>query len=335
MLVREAFCINLVSTLLAYARFNQYSRIPWGCYCLPMEKAQKDARATVTTKVVGGIGNQLFCYFAGYYLAKKLESTLKVDVSDIRNKRSVHDVSIEALDLPGIFFAYPENQIQDFFSRVRNKLIKLFPFLGRLDRVHISKSIGFDPEMEEIRTPIAIQGYFQSYKYFEEFTKDKLLVALKHPSTWYSQMQNDLSGKEFTVIHVRRGDYRALSTTFGLLGAKYYEEALLFLGKSNNLHRVYVFSDDIQAAQKMLGRKVPPDTVWINPPQESNAVESLLLMSLAKSNIIANSTYSWWGAALAQEKDCVVAPKKWFRAMDDPQDIYPPNWHLIESNWED
>jgi hypothetical protein len=109
---------------------------------------------------------------------------------------------------------------------------------------------------------------------------------------------------------------------------------MAFLRDRGNLFQIYIFSDDIQAAKDLLHLSVPSDTVWIIPPIESNSVESLLLMSKAKSIIIANSTYSWWGAALKQEKLDVVAPKKWFRSMDDPQDLYPPQWHLIESSWE-
>jgi hypothetical protein len=300
-----------------------------------MAQPRKSASSAVTTKVVGGIGNQLFCYFAGYYLAKKLQLPLKVDVSDIRNKRSVHDVSIEEFNLPGSFFAYPDNRVRNFLIRVRNRLIKLAPFFGKFDELYVSKKIGFDPELERINSPTTIQGYFQSYKYFEEFTKDKVAIELSNPSNWYLQMQKDLKDKQFTVIHVRRGDYRALKTSYGLLGLKYYEDAMSFLEKRDNLYKIYVFSDDIQAAQKMLGNSVPLDTRWINPPDESNAVESLFLMSLASSNIIANSTYSWWGAALKQENNCVVAPKKWFRSMHDPEGIYPPDWHLIDSDWED
>jgi len=59
------------------------------------------------------------------------------------------------------------------------------------------------------------------------------------------------------------------------------------------------------------------------------------LMSLASSNIIANSTYSWWGATLNRSNSEVIAPMKWFRSMKDPELLYPPRWKLIESKWED
>jgi hypothetical protein len=299
-----------------------------------MDPIGNTARKAITTKVVGGIGNQLFCYFAGYYLAKKLGCELRVDVSDIRNKRSVHDVSIEALELPGDFFAVSNSSVQHFSSRVRSKLNRVIPFLRISKNSFTSNEIGFDPLLDNIRFPASIQGYFQSYKYFKAFPLGETKIRLKNPSSWYLQMEKTLSEKQFTSLHIRRGDYLNYSDTYGLLSAQYYEEAIRSLARQDDLHPLHIFSDDIAAAREMLKQIVPADTVWIIPPSESNPVESLILMSLARSNIIANSTYSWWGATLNREKSVVIAPQKWFRSMPDPHFLYPPEWQLIESDWE-
>ena len=299
-----------------------------------MDPLGNTARKAITTKVVGGIGNQLFCYFAGYYLAKKLGCELRVDVSDIRNKRSVHDVSIEALELPGDFFADSNSSVQHFSSRVRSKLNRAIPILRISKNSFTSDEIGFDPLLDNIRFPASIQGYFQSYKYFKAFPLGETKIILKKPSSWYLQMEKTLSEKQFTSLHIRRGDYLNYSDTYGLLSAQYYEEAIRSLARQDDLHQLHIFSDDIAAAREMLKQIVPAGTVWISPPGESNPVESLILMSLARSNIIANSTYSWWGATLNREKSRVIAPKKWFRSMPDPEFLYPPEWELIESQWE-
>jgi hypothetical protein len=299
-----------------------------------MDPLGNTAGKAITTKVVGGIGNQLFCYFAGYYLAKKLGCQLKVDVSDIRNKRSVHDVSIEVLELPGEFFASSSNSVQHFLSRVRNKINKAIPILRKSKNFFISNEIGFDPLLDDINFPASIRGYFQSYRYFKAFSQVETKTSLKNPSSWYLLMEKTLFDKKFTSLHIRRGDYLNYSDTYGLLSAQYYEEAIRNLSHQNELHQLHVFSDDIDAAREILKQIVPSDTVWISPPGESNPVESLMLMSLARSNIIANSTYSWWGATLNREKSAVIAPKKWFRSMPDPEFLYPPEWELIESHWE-
>lgn len=299
-----------------------------------MDPLGNTAKKAITTKVVGGIGNQLFCYFAGYYLAKKLGCELRVDVSDIRNKKSVHDVSIEALELPGDFFANSNSSVQHFSSRVRNKINRAIPILRISKNSFTSNEIGFDPLLDNIRFPASIRGYFQSYKYFKASPLGETIISLKSPSSWYLQMEKTLSEKQFTSLHIRRGDYLNYSDTYGLLSARYYDEAIRSLARQNELYQLHIFSDDIAAAREILKQLVPTDTVWISPPGESNPVESLILMSLARSNIIANSTYSWWGATLNKKKSAVIAPKKWFRSMPDPEFLYPPEWELIESHWE-
>jgi hypothetical protein len=300
-----------------------------------MAKTQNSAGKAITTKVVGGIGNQFFCYFAGYYLAKKLECELKIDVSDIRNKRSVHDVSIEALELPGTFFETPSSPVGLLLSKIHNKLTRALPIFRISKNSFTSIEIGFDPLLEKVSSPSSIQGYFQSYKYFKSCSEDIKAIKLKNPSSWYLETEKTLSNKKFTSIHVRRGDYINHSQTYGLLSVKYYEEAMRNLRQQDDLYQLYIFSDDIEAAREMLKHSVPEDAVWIDPPNESNPVESLMLMSLASSNIIANSTYSWWGATLNRSKSAVIAPSKWFRSMKDPAFLYPPEWKLIESKWED
>lgn len=299
-----------------------------------MDSIGNTARKAITTKVVGGIGNQLFCYFAGFYLAKKLGCDLRVDVSDIRNKRSVHDASIEVLELPGDFFSKSNSLVQHLSERVRNKITRTIPILRISKNSFTSNEIGFDPLLDDIRFPVTIRGYFQSYKYFEAFPQGETKINLKNPSSWYLKMEKTLSKKQFTSLHIRRGDYLNYSDTYGLLSARYYDEAIRSLAIQNQLHQLHVFSDDIDASREILKQLVPANTVWISPPGESNPVESLMLMSLATSNIIANSTYSWWGATLNREKSAVIAPKKWFRSMPDPEFLYPPEWQLVESDWE-
>ena len=300
-----------------------------------MAKTQSNADKAITTKVVGGIGNQLFCYFAGYYLAKKLGCELMIDVSDIRNKRSVHDVSIEALELPGTFIDIPSSPTRLLLSRIHNKLTRALPMFRNSKNSLNSIEIGFDPLLDKVSSPASIQGYFQSYKYFTSFSEDIKVIKLKDPSSWYLEMAKTLSGMKFTSMHVRRGDYVNYSGTYGLLSVNYYEEAMRNLSQQDHLYKLYIFSDDVEAAREMLKQSVPEDTIWIDPPNESKPVESLMLMSLASSNIIANSTYSWWGAALNRNKSAVIAPMKWFRSMKDPELLYPPEWKLIESKWED
>jgi hypothetical protein len=97
---------------------------------------------------------------------------------------------------------------------------------------------------------------------------------------------------------------------------------------------IYIFTDDINSARQMFDDSLDVAINWITPPSDTDPAESLLLMSKAKVNIIANSTFSWWGAALNETGKVVLAPEKWFKAMPDPEFLYPPEWLRIASQWE-
>lgn len=299
-----------------------------------MWSSKRSTREIISTKVVGGIGNQLFCYFAGYSLARKLDYQLVIDVSDIRQGRSKHGVSIESFNLPGLFISPNERQFYMHLKRMVRYSRRVLPLELRLNSNYHSKVIGYDSRLDEINGPIKLSGYFQTFRYFEKVSNEILPLQLRTESEWFKSTLSELENSDFISIHIRRGDYEKLSQIYGLLDKSYYQRAIQKLEDLSINGRFVIFSDDIDRAREVLFGVVPENTYWINAPKNVSPVESLVLMSHATANIIANSTYSWWGAALNAKNSAVIAPSKWFRNMDDPQDLYPPRWYLIESSWE-
>ena len=299
-----------------------------------MLRNRKGASQVISTKVVGGIGNQLFCYFAGYSLARKFDYELSIDVSDIRKGRSVHNVSIESFRLPGKFISINETFLSLFCKRIFNYLNQKFSLNLGLNSNYHSKVIGYDPNLDKINGPAKLNGYFQTFKYFEGISKEVLPLKLKNESEWFKTTLKVLQESDFVSIHIRRGDYEKLSQNYGLLTESYYRRAIEKIDALSINGRFVIFSDDIDKAREVLSELVTEETYWVVPPSNVSPAESLILMSHATANIIANSTFSWWGAALNTKKSPVIAPSKWFRNMEDPQDLYPPEWHLIESSWE-
>jgi hypothetical protein len=131
------------------------------------------------------------------------------------------------------------------------------------------------------------------------------------------------------VIHVRRGDYVG-NLGAGLLSSEYYNYAIRILNGSQR--NIWVFSDDIQVAKGEFSKYSTSNWRWIGSSELSSPSQNLYLMSLAKDIVIANSTFSWWGAMLNHKKN-VVAPEKWSRNQEDPRDLYPPEWKTIQSSW--
>jgi len=296
--------------------------------------------------LVGGLGNQLFQYFAGQYLAHKSGGVLRVDPSLSQFGRSGHSEWINALTLSGNFSPTERKySVDDFVSILRRKtrdflakLISNRDLQRRFLRQYRSAVVGYDPLLEDIKPPVTIIGYFQTWKYYQSLKDEDVVsdVSIKTPSNWFLQKTNELDHQGKVLgIHVRRKDYVG-NSDIGTLSVSYYEAALRELKiRGVAWDSVWVFSDDNNRAREEF-KNFDYGTLnihFVNPPKESHSFESLLLMSKCSSLAIANSTFSWWAATLGSAKKNVVCPSKWFAQMDDPQDLYPQSWIQTPSLW--
>lgn len=294
----------------------------------------------VTVGLIGGIGNQLFQYYAGLYLANKNRTELILDFSKLGKAGTSHAGSIKDLDLACVSQEYEPNgtKLAEIRWRLHQKLSRQFPSTRKLSigllGLYQSNVIGFDFELDKLESPIVIRGYFQTWRYFHEA---KLIndspIGLLSPSSWYQSQLADIERLEPVGIHIRRGDYKNLGETFGMLSTEYYSRALSKLGSVCTGNGIYVFSDDINQAKKLLSG-LNYDFHFVQPPEGSSPAESLLLMSKCSSLVIANSSFSWWGGMLGSDSRTVIAPDKWFRGLDDPEDLLPISWLKERSSWE-
>lgn len=288
--------------------------------------------SAVTVKVVGGLGNQLFCYFAGQYLASISNSRLILDMSDIRSGKNTHDVTIESFDIDYDVLLGRVNITKNVLARILRKARRLG--LIKDSSNYFSSVVGFDSNLEFLTPPVTIHGYFQSYKYFYHQKESQVSINLRSPSAWYREMEKKIAREPIIAIHVRRGDYENLKDSYGLLAKGYYQSCLEQIKSSGLDLPVFVFSDDINSARKILDFGFSNNVTWVNPRAGTDSAESLLLMSKATVNVIANSTFSWWAAALSETSNFVYAPRKWFKDLPDPEYLYPPDWIQVESQWE-
>jgi hypothetical protein len=294
----------------------------------------------VTVQIIGGLGNQLFGYFAGRYLAEKIDAELLIDFSLIGVGGPNHGVNIDQLELVGV--RKDKNRHVNIFSklvrRIHFKLIrthKLYNFATEIFfRQFHSKVGGLDNRFMKLDSPKVVFGYFQTWVYFAEvFKSTSTELQLIRPSDWFILMEEKAKEVKPIMLHVRRGDYLVHLDDFGMLSLDYYRKALDFAHQSFPEREVWVFSDEVQKAKDFLDPLADKNFHWITPPAESNGAESLILMARGSINIIANSTYSWWGAMLNQENPLVVAPSKWFKNQTDPEALIPSHWTKIESSW--
>jgi hypothetical protein len=177
--------------------------------------------------------------------------------------------------------------------------------------------------------PLKLSGYFQTEKYFEKH-KNYILNIIALPLKFQETIKKkyiDIASHPLTVsIHVRRGDYLRLQHVHYIQPIDYYERAI----KQFNPKSLFViFSDDIAWCKTQDVFNSIPNKVYISGEIDYN---DLYLMSLCKHNIIANSSFSWWGAYLnMNRKKKVIAPSMWFGASGpkDTQDLLPDSWNVI------
>ena len=174
-------------------------------------------------------------------------------------------------------------------------------------------------------------GYFQCEKYFKDIEKE-----IRQDFTWRDDVRNlcqdmfDTIGGKAISLHIRRTDHLVKPTYHPVLPLSYYEKALeiidtLSLDRQKNLP-VLVFSDDPEWCHKQ--EFFSDDRFMISDSGDN--ITDMCLMSMCQYQIMANSTFSWWGAWLSNSKN-VFGPKLWFGPDgENPRDIYVKRWEYLD-----
>lgn len=283
----------------------------------------------IISKLIGGLGNQMFQYAAGRALAIANNCDLKLDISGYKSYKLHNGYE---LDLFNIQASIAKNEEVFGLLKVRSRLFRLVgKRLGLKNKsLMIEKSFAFDPEFFYIKESVYIDGYWQSYKYFESIRQYlKIELTPKIPLSGLNLSIAESIGQVNAVsLHIRRGDYvnnLAANKVHGFLGIEYYKKAISYFVEKIPYPYFFVFSDDISWAKENLG--LSSGVTFIEHNQGENSFEDMRLMSLCKHNIIANSSFSWWGAWLNDNPNkTVIAPNQWFASMLVSTDLLPASW---------
>lgn len=290
----------------------------------------------IIVRIIGGLGNQMFQYAAGRRLAATHGTMLKLDLSDFKHY-NLHDYGLSAFGIKE-FIATPE-EIQVLkepeSSSLKKKLNKFLRRPSKLGRTHIlEKQYHFDPEILAMHDSVYLDGYWQSEKYFldiADIIKNEFTVT--SPQTDKNmELARQLTSCESVSLHVRRGDYVAdakTNTIHGTCDLDYYARCIERLAKKIHHPCFFIFSDDPEWAERNL--KIPYPTTFITHNGPERNYEDLRLMSQCRHHIIANSSFSWWGAWLGQHRDTIVyTPKRWFNSPSfNTKDLIPETWARI------
>jgi hypothetical protein len=296
----------------------------------------------VIVHLIGGLGNQLFQYATARVLAKKLNTDLKIDNLGFEVYKK-HKYSLQHFQIPQNFATAEEIQeLKDqalkkdsFFSRVSRFL------RGEAKTVWLREEdddcTRFKPQILKSRGNIYLQGYWQSEKYFAAYAdliRKELMLNTPLNDEDSKVVESIYHAPNSVSLHVRRGDYVSdpgANAVHGTCTIAYYKKAIAHLEENGitNPH-FFIFSDDIDWVK----RELPMEhrTTFVNHNSADRNFADLHLMSACKHNIVANSSFSWWGAWLnLNPNKKVIAPAHWFASeLRGNHDIIPDNWVKIQ-----
>lgn len=272
----------------------------------------------------GQLGNQMFQYALGRHL--QLQGKKVLYYTGYFKRYPEHDFA-----LPRIFgLNLPEattNQVlacrEDRHRLIDRARRKVF---GRHERVFAeigTSSLAYKPEVFDFKRGL-VDGYWQSEKYFLRVT-DVIRKDFTFPevSVRNKALAKEMSETLSVSIHVRRGDYLG---GFPVMDERYYEPAMTYFTEKYGDAYFYVFSNDITWCREHLKADKMTYIDW-NTGKESPY--DMWLMTQCKHNIIANSSFSWWGAWLNCNKGKeVIAPSTWFYTEETP-DVYCKDWIVV------
>lgn len=290
----------------------------------------------IIARLDGGLGNQMFQYAAGRSLSLYHRVPLYLDTTILeKDPAGAYTARTYALDCFKIeALKTTEEQLAHFSepsSRLSRAIGRIFPSLRK--KLSFSEP-GFCFYQSFFRLPAdtLLIGFWQSEKYFKSFDKQiRSELSLKNSCPPEIKIMEELIQSLYSVsLHVRRGDYVSLTEAnefHGLCSLKYYERAHAIFQAENQDSHFFIFSDDLEWCRQNLGAL--KNVHLVSHP--FGAEWDLYLMTRCQSHVIANSSFSWWGAWLCDyPRKRVLVPEHWFRNIKTASlDVAADGWEII------
>jgi hypothetical protein len=289
----------------------------------------------------GGLGNQLFRYAALRYYARRYGADMRISVEHARYAQSYGYPRPFLLAHFSITVPIRERSVGDrllltgkpWLKRVvapAKKALRTQVYNQDFSGCHSFLS---DIPLERNVRKLHLVGYWHTYSTVEEVEEElRSELAFREPEQGKNLevLEQIRRSKNPVSLHVRRGDSNISATNRVHLPIEYYSSAIATMKETLVNPTFFVFSDDIGFVKDYL--RLDSTTVFVGHNDDFSAHEDLRLMSSCHHHIIANSTFSWWGAWLNPRQDkMVIAPRQWYITPDSYYpDLLPPTWLLID-----
>lgn len=282
----------------------------------------------VAVQMSGGLGNQMFEY-ALYLKLKSMGKEVKMDDFTCYGPGERKKM----LDVFGITY---DRMTQEEYIKMTDSCLKLShkirrKLTGRKNLAYREADSNFDPEILK-RDPALFEGYFQTEKYFKDIEKqvrDAFMFRNYTPSDTVKKWEQQIASCMAVSVHIRRGDYLLPKHSHlyeGICDDRYYTDAIALIKEKYPDAVFFFFSNDTEWVKAHYSG---PKYVVVEGNDEESGYADLYLMSRCRHHIIANSSFSWWGAWLNPDKEKnVIAPKKWLNGREC-KDIYTEEMILL------
>lgn len=296
----------------------------------------------VIVKLFGGLGNQMFQYSFGRSLELKTGVKVLYDLNWLNDKVLQENCTNRDFEL-NVFKTsiktVKKNSLLNYVLKRKNILQKvIYKFLVTFGYLYVlQEQTPYNLDytlLSSIKSLSHVNGYFQTELYFSMYRKEilqdfQINTQLSKNSLRYA---DEIMNCNSVSLHVRRGDYITnikANENHGICSPNYYTKAIKYFSLTTKAPHFFVFSDDLEWVQKQNWFKNLKVT-FVNGNTELKSYEDMVLMGLCKHNIIANSSFSWWGAWLNDNVNkIVVAPRKWFANSEKnsrAKNLVPIEW---------
>lgn len=325
----------------------------------------------IIVQLQGGLGNQMFQYALGKNLSIKNNDKLRLDLIRYPKKsylQSIIHAQSSSLGRPANSPPSIEVKVKSNLSKLKRKYLSLvnenqygtdtkrsyslghFNITGKKlshwDIIHYklnkhlfkyevdNDAFGFDEKFLNLKGNLYLEGYWQNINYFKEIegVLRNEFTVITPPSEYNKDLLEKVNFSNSVSLHVRRGDYVAedeINAKHGTASNNYYLSAIKLMKEKVENPTFFIFSDDPEWAKNNIKTECP--TFVSTNSGDKDYYEDLRLMYSCKHNIIANSSYSWWGAFLNTNKNKIVTcPENWMTNIKSKDiDLIPPEWVII------
>jgi hypothetical protein len=272
----------------------------------------------ITCELMGGLGNQLFQIFATISYSMKYKKPFRFLYKDFLGSRNTYWNTF-------------------LFN------LKTFTSLN-MPKTTIIKEPAFNyneiidpPDSENVK----LYGYYQSYKYFERSYKTICKLIKLEEQKEFIKKKYSHNYDNLVSMHFRLGDYKNLQDFHPVMKVEYYKQAIQYIlnNSEKSLLKILYFceKEDNEIVQNMIQQLqiIYPDCKFVKADESASDYEQILMMSLCKNNIIANSSFSWWAAYFNSREDKIVCyPDLWFgpklKDINNTCDLFPETWIKIK-----